>query len=363
MHTLFINPPSHQYNRPHITGWDHAIHQLFTNVNKRVDYFRTTTEWLENNHPLIKLLKDDNTMFSKNIDNMLNSARNFWNTRMHHYGINSVFNKVSNPPSNMLYPTTIREYVVSDDSIPYGNDVMLNWRLLEPIKIIDHPYCDLNLCIPGLRFIGESLDKEMSATIIINVPMLVAQYKLWLEYEFKSTGLTIDNAPRAFLSRYPITNTLRSHLDIVIRNRLIAHYDGKSLPAFRQIKTGVAVVNDVSNYVDRSLKHCVQILKDGMFNFREMNSFIPQVSCSSVAESLQLPQMSYTRQCRWVYDGSRLRWLAFLLRYNNDKNIQKNIADIEFIKRRIKNMQTDREMMDGFNPRPHVYQELESLLR
>lgn len=333
------------------------------NLNKRIDYFRTTIEWLPNNHPLIKLLKDDNTPFSKNIDNMLSSARNCWNSKIHLYGINSVYQRVNSPIGNMLYPTTVVEYVVCDDSVPYGNDVMLNWRLLEPIKVIDHPYCDLNMMIPGLNFSGDTVDSDMVATIIINVPMLIAQYRLWMEYEFKSTGLTDGDAPRAFLSRYPITNVIRSHLDIVIRNRIIALYHNKQLPAFRQIRTGVAVINNVSDYVDRSLKHCVGIIKNGAYSFRELNSFIPQISNGSIAETLQLPQMSYTRQCRWVYDGSRLRWLTFLLQYNNDKNVQKNITEIEFIRRRLRYMKNDREILDGYGNRMDAFNKLEELLR
>lgn len=345
MHTLFNNPRMFNLGAQNLPGWNNAREALYKELNKLARYFRESSEWVLNTHPLVKLLKSDNTPLYQNADTTLEVARNRWLEDAELFGISTPYRRMTNVPNNIAYPNNINEYLVMDDSIPLGNEIKYNWKLLEPIKVLDHPYCDLNLGIPNSRYTGENVFGNKTY-ICINIPVLILQYRLWQHYEAERNGIDPES-PHMFLSRYPLFNIVNSHMDIVLRNRFIQHYNQVEPTAFKSLRVGGVAVNNTSHYVDRALLHAVKIISSGSFTFNEINQQIPQLSMGNVAQTLILPEMTYTRSVRWVYDASRLSWLNFLAQYQNDHGNEKNRQDIEFMKRRIKTLRNDREFYDN----------------
>ena len=361
MHTLFSNPRNFNAGVTTLPNWNNARQNLYTEINKLVRYFRAAREWVPNTNPLVKLLKADNTPLYSNADYTLETARNRWLTDAETFGFNTPDRKANYMPDNVAYPSNVKEYIAMDDSIPYGEEIKLRWQQLEPIKVLDHPYNDLNLSIPNGKFTGDS-NGGQSVFLSINIPMLVLQYRLWQKYEAVKAGIDPDN-PAVFLVRYPLLNLINSHMDIVLKNRFISFYNNDEPAPFKVIRQGGVVVNNTANFVDRSLRECVKLISSRDLTFGELNQQIPQLSMTCVSDTLVLPDMSYTRPLRWVYDASRVNWFCFLIQYNQDRNMSKNINSIDYMRRRIRIMLTDKEFQTavGLDAESH-FGKLRSLL-
>lgn len=361
MHTLFSLNNSFNSGVTTLPNWNNARQNLYNEINKLVRYFRNAREWVPNTNPLVKILKSDHTPLYDNVDYTLEAARNRWLRDAETFGINTPFRKANYMPDNIAYPNNVREYVAMDDSIPYGSEVKIKWQSLEPIKVLDHPYHDINLSIPNGKFTGEKSLID-SIFLSINIPVLILQYRLWQKYEAPKQGIDPDS-PAVFIARYPLTNIMNSHMDIVLRNRFVNFYYGIEPIPFRTIRQGGVVVNDCSNFVDRSLREAVKIISSKDMRFFEVNQQIPQLSAANVSDTLVLPDMTYTRSLRWIYDASRINWLSFLVRYNNDRNLSKNNYEIDYMRRRFRIMQTDKEFQTavGLDSESH-FGKLRSLL-
>ena len=152
-------------------------------------------------------------------------------------------------------------------------------------------------------------------------------------------------------------------MDIVLKNRFISFYNNDEPAPFKVIRQGGVVVNNTANFVDRSLRECVKLISSRDLTFGELNQQIPQLSMTCVSDTLVLPDMSYTRPLRWVYDASRVNWFCFLIQYNQDRNMSKNINSIDYMRRRIRIMLTDKEFQTavGLDAESH-FGKLRSLL-
>lgn len=361
MHTLFSTPNGFNAGVSTLPNWNNARQNLYTEINKLVRYFRESSEWVKNTNTLVKILKSDNTQLYDNTDYTLEAARDRWLKDAETFGINTPYRRANYMPDNVAYPNNVKEYIAMDDSIPYGSEVKIKWRDLEPIKVLDHPYHDLNLSIPNGKFQGEKSLVD-SVFLSINIPLLVLQYRLWQRYEAERLNIDPDN-PAMFLARYPLVNIMNTHMDIVLRNRFINFYYGIEPLPFKVLRQGGVVVNDTSNFVDRSLREAVKIISSKDLRFFELNQQIPQLSTANVAQSLVLPDMSYTRAIRWVYDASRINWLSFLVKYNNDRGLMSNNSELDYMRRRFRIMANDKEFQSavGLNAESH-YSKLRSLL-
>lgn len=349
MHTLFSDPRVYTAGTIQLPNWNNARQNIYSEINKLARYYRGARERVTNSNPLVKILKTDSTPLYANADYTLEAARDRWLKEAELFGINTPFRKASYLPDNIAYPSNVKEYVAMDDSIPYGNEVKINWKKLEPIRVLDHPYADLNLSVPNGKFQGDAIYGN-NVFLSINIPLLVLQYRLWQEFEAKPQNLDTED-PSVFLTRYPLLNIINSHMDIVLRNRFLNFYYGREPAPFKAIRQGGVAVNDTSNFVDRSLRECVKIITSKDLNFIELNQQVPQLSFTNVAQSLVLPEMSYTRTVRWVYDASRISWYCFLVDYNNQRGMTKNNDQIDHMRRRIRIMENDREFQEavGFN--------------
>ena len=120
-------------------------------------------------------------------------------------------------------------------------------------------------------------------------------------------------------------------------------------------------MTEVKSIVDEGDYKKVITSKD--LNFFELNQQVPQLSYANMAQSLVLPDMSYTRTVRWVYDASRITWYCFLVDYNNTRRMSKNNDAIDHMRRRLRSMDNDREFQEavGFNAES-AYVRLRSLL-
>lgn len=345
MHNLFNDPKMFHTGTLTLPGWNNGRKAIYDELNKLSRYFRDTSQWVKNNHPLVKLLKEDDTMLYENADNTIEIARDTWLSKAEMFGISTPYRSVSHVTNNICYPQNVCEYLVMDDSIPLGSDAKFNWHNLEPIRILDHPYDDLNMSIPNGKFIGTP-KRGKNVFIAINIPILILQYRLWQKYEAERNGIDPES-PHIFLSRYPLFNVVNSHMDIVLRNRFIAHYLDLTLEPFKQVRSGGVAINDVSNYVDRSLLSAVTNICKGRYTLEEVNLHVPQLTVNNVADSLLLPEMTYTRSVRWAYDASRINWLEFLVQYNQDHPSEKNRNYLDYMRRRIRSMRNNKEFIES----------------
>lgn len=337
------------FNRPvtNIPGWSTTRRAILDELNKLAQYYRISSEFLPNQHVLCKILLGLDVPMHKDKAYVAEIARNEFNAQASLLGIYTSYTASKSSPLPVFYNSNCSEFIISDDSLFDINYAVYNWKNLEPIKIIEHPFDDLNFAIPNGQY--GSLTGRGLAVISINVPMLFVQFQRWYETCKQEFGdKPLDTTAAIFLRRYPLFNALKSQTDICLRNRLCRLYSGAAVSPFARVHKGVAI-NDLTAAVDRSLLAVVATLKTKAFNFEDIAQQFPAVNYETQAQSLILPDIVPTRPVKWIMDLSRVPFLLWLMQYNSDYTNFRNIEYQTYIKRKLILMNNDRQILATLN--------------
>lgn len=185
-----------------------------------------------------------------------------------------------------------------------------NWEKLTPITVLSHPVSDYGLT----PLTGKKRSTATGfAAIQINIPMLVFQYRCFLN----RVVAILDDTQKAsfgvqhFVHQYPITGMLNSHTDLVGFNRMKNLFFG--LPNSRPISLNPIAVTDMSRKVDDVMEEVLRKLINANMPYDGMLNNIPSIFQADMQEALLMPRMSMTRQVWWALFYTRLQDMAFLV--------------------------------------------------
>lgn len=185
-----------------------------------------------------------------------------------------------------------------------------NWEKLTPITVLTHPVSDFGLT----PLTGKKRSTATGfAAIQINIPMLVFQYRCFLN---RVVNL-LDDTQKAnygvqhFVHQYPITGMLKTHTELVCWNRMKNLFYG--LPDSRPISLNPIAITDMSRKVDDVMEQVLRKIIDANMPYEGMLNNVPSLFETDMQEMLLMPHMSLTRQVWWALFFTRLSDMAFLV--------------------------------------------------
>lgn len=343
MYRLFQPSPINSEGSLFVPHWPRIQEGLRRSVDKVIEYHRRNPRPLDGGHLLVRLL--DSITVSKSLpleifhDKVVDVTFDIAATM----GLTSTLHRGRVMQPGPCYGENVSEILIATIE-PYDlNQMKTNWRAMRPIRTLYHPLTDLTLGVPD----GKTRGTEGGpVVIVINVPMLAAQYRMWCieENKERESKRTVGQ----FLQQYALPNMLYSHIDIAIVNRMISRYFDIEMPepvnphSFFQIDWHV--------HCDEALDRWIALWRmKNSWNFDALISNFPQIYSSDYHKVIRAPEASYTRQIQWAIVVANIAIWSFLLHFNEATNNQANQAYMSQLRIYLRRMDFDKIMRDAMN--------------
>lgn len=359
MYSLFNSPTPFNPATNRITGWNETRRAVLDEMNRLALYYNQTAAWTKNQNTLNKIIHSLDVPPNEDKNYIAEVARAEFAEKVSLFGLFSSIVTSKIQPYPQFYHQGCMEILVYDDSYFDANACKGNWRHLEPVKILDHPFDDINLGIPDFRYKSD-IARTGYIIISINVAMLIVQFHYWVE-SLNQAPEDIEASVAQFIMRYPLFNAVKSQTDIAIRNRLFRIYNNEPVSKF--LKVHPVMVRDTSRLVDMGLRNACEHLKNKSLTYVELLNQIPAVFYENQYQVLKLPNIAATRPVKWALDLTRVRTLHNLLRYEqglgnnpvsegNTMNISapRNLQTRAFVKRKLINMEGSQAIPIQLDP-------------
>lgn len=320
-------PPQFQYIH---TG-------MLREIQKVVAYYRNHVTQVDNRHLVVRILLSLAVSMRRDPQNYADVVSDFTAQLcgMLHITGSLNYGRVFSP--GVFYGPNCTEIIVSDDTEFDAVQAARDWQQLKPIRVVRHPFTDLNYA----RCDGRYQSKETGVAVIaINIPMLAIQYREWFIQEYKRDPKGIHHRTHQFVSMFPLTNMLESHLDLCLFNRMSALYRGDDVAPYQ--KAHPFYVIDYTPKVDDVLQKELTILQRRPLTFGQIVESVPAISVPTLLDVMRLPSVIPTRQVKWALLIARLPLIRFLVQLNYDADNPKNQAYLNRLKIQLHAARTDR---------------------
>lgn len=141
-----------------------AFHYVKDGLSKAIDttvaYYRHRATVVSNNHILVRLLKSLNVSFNREWRNYVDTANDKMDSLSRALQITSDVNlgKVFAPGD--FYGIGNEIYIADNSRIDDIETAVANWRELEPVRILRHPFTDMNCALADGNYKGS--DEKLS---------------------------------------------------------------------------------------------------------------------------------------------------------------------------------------------------------
>lgn len=332
------------FHRPRIYNFpaeDMLQRRYKEDYGKLHDYLLGRKFFLPNDHILVKLIKTINVSFKRDLYDYVNNVSDIVPDYETMLKLTSSL-RFSLPDSkSYFYNQSVTEVLISIREDFNIKEAMQNWQLLEPIKVISHPFTDLSYTPLTGKYV--SSNEKGLAYIFIDIPKLMFQYRMWIRAYLKA-GKKIDE-PAKFLIDYPLFNMMKSHTDITMFNRCYNKLHGIDYMPFNP-KISLAVVNN-SKYADQAIDSFINQITKSSIRFDEILFNMPLVFNENFMDVIKLPDIAKTRQVKPALLGCRIKLFEFLLKVNEIQNSSINRNWLNPINNDLKYLDTENILKYG----------------
>lgn len=320
---------------------DYARKELIKDTETWITYRRMNPDAIQSDHLLVKILQGLNIEYAGD----LYRYRSLVDQRVQQFsgilGLTSGFYKGKLFTPGVFYGEGCHEAIIASDEDWDMTDPEENWMEWEPIRVLSHPRSDLGI---------ESLDGKGSfselgyAVISINISMLACQYQMWKQSD-QSGDEEFSRNSRQFVLMYPLTNAIRSHLDIALFNRLCRRWYNE--PFGKSYRRLPIHTTDLTTRFDGLIRDIIDRLYKQRYDFKDILKIIPGVYREWSLDVHQLPKMFVANQCLWTLYLARLNVIGFLVNFNRTNSNQRNTAEITRIKRSLIEAKSGKWLING----------------
>lgn len=311
MFSLFNSPIVFNPALNKVNGWNETRRAVLDEMNRLANYYNYTAAWSKNQNTLNQIINTLDIPPNKDKNYVAEMARNDFEDKVGMFGLFSSLITSKLQPISQFYTPGNMEVMVYDDSYFDANQAAGNWKHLEPVRILDHPFDDVNLSLPDFKYRAD-IGREGLIIISINVAMLIVQFHYWVE-SLDRAPADVEIAKAQFLMRYPLFNAIKSQTDIAIRNRFFRLYNNEPVSNF--LKVHPVMIRDISRLIDNSLRNVCHTVRSKSLTYAELLQQIPAIIYDNQYQVLKLPDIAPTRSVKWALDFTRLRTIHNLLRY------------------------------------------------
>lgn len=304
------------------SDWD-FIHRGVNNELKRLrDYYHRTIFPVPTSHLVSQIIEMLNIplmmSYREYIDRAVDGAgRVCLSMRIAHSVSQGIVRK------GVFYNNQCDEILIAIDEKFDVEKAVANWRELEPIRVFNHPYSDFTMARCNGKY---PVNKTGVAVIFINVPMLMLQYRRWVEEESVMESGSIHPIAN-FVGQYPITNMVNSHLDVVLWNRFVNLCRAEANDIVHGYQHPIPFIN-YSGRIDPYVKRTAFHLLDQKPTMGQLMKLFPLFTQANMLEHMQEPGIYMTRYVAW---GMIVGWMpivGFLMEFSNQ---YENIANGNYV--------------------------------
>lgn len=260
--------------------------------------------------------------------------------------------------ANSLGLTTVRNYgrvfkdVLFKDSnemICYVNDpfyvknIENTWMYQDPLKVIyiDSVDLDYNI-IPNSKSLKNGL-----VVYELNVDLMMFMYKKWIEARVNYNRST---SIKVFLSQFVIPNTLKTLVNQVLFNRLLAMLEQPDVQFENKCKTyPFYLINEAYN-VDKIYREYIKTITNKRLLLETYINTLPIVRVKSKTDTfLDLLRISipmWSRKTKWLPWFLRMRHLGLLLELLGEDGLKYNINIYRSFQRELLEYNTNNIQKD-----------------
>lgn len=332
MFGLFNIRENHGMPVRHDTDWYNVADGLRRELEKVIHFYQTHTQAVQSEHVLMDVLYGINVPINLSLDRFYANVSERAEDLGRALGFTSSVSYGRLFRGKFYHPNNLEIIINIDEDIDYQH-AHDNWRNLEPVKVMRHPFSGLGLPIITNRKMGCS-DTGLCITTV-NIPLLCIQYRAFrLEEKQKAKSIQdyVEKTPQQFIRMFPLTNMLRSYQDMVIFNRL--NYLTIGRPLGEDLLPHSFHVQDWSKRLNKIHELMIKRIADGAMDLRTTMKNVPMINLPDLAVFSTLPDVVETRQIEYALISSRLNIIAWLLKVNKDRmyNNNKDVAILNRVK-------------------------------
>lgn len=330
-----------------ISQLDETLMFIDFELNKFIRRERPLRTRVPNTHILIRAILNTNVSLKRQDQDLVDSVEDMQYALCNSLGITNATGKGKVHTGEFFNGDTKEIIYCTDDHVRVSSFDKSDsnwWKKLKPVKIVSHPFTDLNFNIPDGDYInGQEAGR---AVISISFPLLMLQFKYWClnERRYDETSL---KPTHNFVYIYPLLNCVADCMNISMFNRLIniASGLGENNVKFQRV-TSVALV-DHSARLDAALNRLNFNLKKNRLNFPDVINNLPSLTDEGL---LVVPDYVPTKPIRWLDLVSRLEAYIFLFENfyaTGDRANANQMYQIQMLKL-LKSLESDKTIPTNF---------------
>lgn len=284
-----------------------------------IDYFGSRVSAIKNDHILNRIITTSCPPLGSSIAQFYSLARmrapivadNMQFTYSANYG--KVFDGI--------FYGGAKEIILLDDSDFDPEYVYKNWRDVDAVKVITHPFTDYKLIPP----FGQQYTRQdgVLTVLSVNIAMLLVQFKAWADYRFMVNDPNkLELGSTHFIRMHVIPNILRTHVEFVFYNRLKDIF--YTLPNYESINKLPFPVIDYRKIADSIASEYCEKFRDKGNPYPKLFQNIPAIFKDNMSEVLMMPDMAKTKQVWWALFLARLEDQFFAIHLLGDEGINDN---------------------------------------
>lgn len=339
MFELFDKPTEINYQQITLPQFMYLKGNLKRDLVKVESYYASWVTSIRNDHLLVRLLGGLNVSFKRELQNYVDVIHDNLGLFCNPLKItNSLgYGKVFTP--GVFYGMHTSEIIIADETRFDVYYAYKNWRDLKPIRVLRHPFTDLNMALPRGR---EYESREYGIAVIsINVAMLGLMYRAWRAFE-DNQNREAQYGIRHFIAMYVIPSMVGSHFDISLFNRMVSMYFDEDVVDYE--KAHAFFVTDRTAEVDDYLKKEIHMLKRRRMTFEAILNTVPCVESRTLADVMRQPDVVPTRQVKWGLVIAQLPLIRFLLALDDATGAGKNSYYLSRLRTWLRIFRNDRSL-------------------
>lgn len=295
-----------------LSNFDYVKRTIKWNTETLIKYWREMNWVVKSEHILVNLFNSLHAEASDVLESY-RLTRDQVTMQVPSRGIITSINYGRLQPKSNFYGNECREIIIE---VPFDDAVeqmmTRSYKEWEPIKVIHHPFTSFDYQLPNnkLRRSGE----KGLVIIKMDLSLLYTQYRMWLRDKATSTygEEGVRKSVMNFLHSFPITNMMRSHIDVVWFNRLFALQEGAPVSNLREDDR----LRLATSYTgtDEVLTKYIEIIERGRYDFQEICGMLPGIYTKSLKERMNFDGVRMTHQIRLAVELFRSETMVFLFR-------------------------------------------------
>lgn len=321
--------------------FDYVRRILMRDIAKLVKYRQINQKGVRSDHLLVRTLQSLNIPYKGNIDIYRAQIESRTNQIGGELGYTSNMQRGKaffGSKANFYGNKTVEIVIASTDDFDL-TDADIEWPNWRPVRVLAHPRSDINIEVIDAT---NTFTESGLVVVEVNIPMLACQYQLWK----KAQAITaIKQSVTKFVTGYPLTNAIYSHLDVSIFNRMSRTLFNEP---YGSAKVAVPFfTTDSTSHLDKYIRDAIGRFVRTSMTWEDTLRNMPSLIDEDMLNVHRLPKVPVTNQIVWGLVGARLNVVSFLVKLRDVADHYTSVNNVLMLRRNLIDIETGKLLKNG----------------